>query len=392
MRRETSHVSLVLGGLLAVPLSLMALGTLVPQVPFLGVVGSMSLPLAPGFMALCCFAAVAMVTLAVAWGHRRLGVTLLILGVFALVVSLVVTASQIVLARTVGVPITTDMVLRPASVATAPPPDITLPYTVGPDGSPVAMDVYLPDQATVPEEGAPIVMYIHGGGWVSGDPGESGTGLSWLAEQGYVVVSPAYTLATKQLATWDVAMPQIGCALIKVAAHATEWNADSRRIAVFGGSAGGNLALATTYAAAAGSLTPACEGTIPAVAAVGGDVPAVDPRAVHENTDAVFGAATRDMVLSYLGGTPDAFPERLAAVSPLTYAGPSSPPTLIYVSESDHLVPIAGTRGFIERAKAAGTPVQAVFRPWADHTISISALQGATVLYGLVQHFRAHGV
>lgn len=316
----------------------------------------------------------------------------LALSLASLTACIVVTANQLLVAHSSGVSISPGMVLRPTAATRRPEPDAIVPYATAPDGSPVSMNVYLPDPQAVPDGGAPIVMYIHGGGWISGDPYELGSGLTWLADQGYVVVSPEYTLASENQATWNVAMPQIGCALIQSAAHAPEWRADPHRIAVFGGSAGGNLTLATTYAAAAGRLTPACPGDVPPVAAVGGDVPAVDPLTIFQNTDAAFGAATRDMVTRYLGGTPDVFPERLEAISPITYAGSRSPATLIYASESDHLVPIAGTKNFVEMARAQGTPIDVVYRPWADHTISMSALQGQAVLNGLVRHFRAHGV
>jgi poly(3-hydroxybutyrate) depolymerase len=53
------------------------------------------------------------------------------------------------------------------------------------------MDVHRPDRP----EPAPVVMWVHGGGWVGGSKEELATYLQVIASAGFAVVAPRYSLA-----------------------------------------------------------------------------------------------------------------------------------------------------------------------------------------------------
>jgi acetyl esterase len=318
---------------------------------------------------------------------------LVIAGALALIGSAVVFGSQVRIASDAGVSITPSVFGLPFA-STEPDESVTYMTDVQ-TGEDLSLDVYRPSaDAETPASGAPVVFYVHGGGWIGGGPDEVSADLRWFADRGYWVVSPEYTLATEDHATWDTAMPQIGCALIWASDHAAEYGADVDRLAVWGSSAGANLAITTTYAAASGQLTPACDGELPAVQAVGGAVPAVDPATIYSNDDPLMGPATRDMVTKFIGGSAQDFPERISAVQGATYVSPQAPPTFLSVSEDDHQVPVEGIREFVDAATAAGVDVETLYWPWADHTIYVghNYLPNQTLIHRLLEHFRSNGV
>jgi acetyl esterase len=87
----------------------------------------------------------------------------------------------------------------------------------------------------------PCVLNFHGGGWVQGNPEQSG----WLASRvavrnRAVVISPSYRLAPEQ--PFPAGVEDCWDTLTWIVEHAEELGVDRNRIAVMGDSAGGNLA------------------------------------------------------------------------------------------------------------------------------------------------------
>jgi acetyl esterase/lipase len=59
----------------------------------------------------------------------------------------------------------------------------------------------------------------------------------------------------------------------------------------------------------------------------------------------------------YLGGLPNEVPDRLAAISSITYLSAKALPTLIVEPDNDGLIPSRGVLAFAEKAQAAGVDV-----------------------------------
>lgn len=92
-----------------------------------------------------------------------------------------------------------------------------------------------------PGEGLPVVVYLHGGGWVIGDLDHSDPLCRHLCrETGCVIVNVDYRLAPEH--KYPCAAEDTFSAIQWVAARAADIGADPSRIAVAGASAGGNLA------------------------------------------------------------------------------------------------------------------------------------------------------
>ena len=108
----------------------------------------------------------------------------------------------------------------------------------GNDARDTQFDVYHP-----PGQDAgplPTLVWIHGGGWVSGDKSDPGHYLTRLSAGGFTVVSLNYSLAPEK--RYPLAIAQLNEALRFLVDHAAEHRIDPTKLVLAGDSAGANLA------------------------------------------------------------------------------------------------------------------------------------------------------
>ncbi|MBF6299152.1 alpha/beta hydrolase [Nocardia amamiensis] len=252
------------------------------------------------------------------------------------------------------------------------PPDETVTYATV-DGQPIQADLYLPTSGSAP---APLVLSIHGGAFVSGSRGTNAY-TTWLADNGYAVLDVDYRLSDDAVHRWDTADADVACALTWAAAHARQYNWDMRRVAAFGGSAGGNLAINVANKINAGVLRPSCGNAaeLPRVGAVIALYPAVDLTASGTET-----AVGSDAARQYLGGTPEQYPDRYTATDSAPHITGKSPPTLLVQGANDHLVLATHTAAYAAALDAAAIPHRYVELPFLDHAFGSTELDtGAQV-------------
>jgi acetyl esterase len=116
----------------------------------------------------------------------------------------------------------------------------------GPNGE-ISINIVRP-QGSSNDTLLPIVMYFHGGGWVSGDFGTHERFVRELANKANVaIVFVNYTLAPE--AQYPVQIEQAYAATKWVAENGQSINVDPSRLAVVGDSAGGTMAAAVTLLA-----------------------------------------------------------------------------------------------------------------------------------------------
>lgn len=126
--------------------------------------------------------------------------------------------------------------------------------------SPLTLRIYQPDA----QGPLPLLLYVHGGGFVIGDLETHDKICRTLCHDvAGVVVAVDYRLAPEH--PFPAAVDDVTCALHWVAAHARELGADPLRIALAGDSAGAQLA-AVAALRAAGALVPRALGLIYPVA------------------------------------------------------------------------------------------------------------------------------
>lgn len=89
----------------------------------------------------------------------------------------------------------------------------------------------------------PVVVYLHGGGWVAGSPKTHRKLGMQFAEAGFLTINVDYRLAPEH--PFPAGLDDCVFAIKWAGANAKRWNGDSSKIAVGGDSAGGNLTAAS---------------------------------------------------------------------------------------------------------------------------------------------------
>jgi acetyl esterase/lipase len=248
-------------------------------------------------------------------------------------------------------------------------------YQALPGYRPQILDIYVP-----PTPGShPLVMYIHGGGWMGGHTRHSGAladfprVLASLAAEGFTVASLEYRLSGE--ARFPAQLQDANAALRFLAAHAAEYRIDPARIGLWGGSAGGHLAALTGVACRNTSLDPAAAND-PCAKAVVTWYGVYDFGAMNATPD---GNKAGAKLLGCDGPCPA---DKIASVSPVTYIGARSPAFLLIHGESDKTVPVAQSHLGEAALRKAGVPVEAIYIKGVDHSFigaSPTATRDATL-------------
>jgi acetyl esterase len=110
------------------------------------------------------------------------------------------------------------------------------------DGARITADVMVP-QGEGPH---PVLVYLHGGGWICGSPTTHRKLGYRFAEAGYLTISIDYRLAPEH--PFPAPFDDCEFALRWAAREAARWGGDASRLAIGGDSAGGNLSAAVAAA------------------------------------------------------------------------------------------------------------------------------------------------
>ena len=231
------------------------------------------------------------------------------------------------------------------------------------------LDVYHPPQSPLssPSSSAsstqpllPCVVYVHGGGWMTGDKSQSSLPmLLQLAHSGVVVATINYRLAP------SVRHPQqlidVKRAIHFLRTHSAQLHVDRALLFLAGDSAGGHLASLAALTAGEAQYQPGFEGADVSVLGV------IDTYGVHSFMRAKGGERSKqeDGFMNFLAqfvmpGTIDSRPELYAAASPIHHleralkrlqqgdveAGRKVPWFLCVHGHMDTLVPIEDTLRF----------------------------------------------
>jgi acetyl esterase len=132
-----------------------------------------------------------------------------------------------------------------------PMPDVDVEDTsvAGGQSGEVSVQILRPKGASSP---LPVILYIHGAGWVFGNNHTHGRLIRELADgTGAAVVFPNYSLSPE--AKYPTAIEESYAVPVWIADHGEEMDLDGSRIAVAGDSVGGNMATAMTLMAKARS-------------------------------------------------------------------------------------------------------------------------------------------
>jgi len=109
-----------------------------------------------------------------------------------------------------------------------------------PGGGTQPADLYVPAGAGPGIPPRPIIVMVHGGGYVAGDRTELGDAAKAAASHGYLVLNISYDLSAPR---WPRQLQQVGAAIDYVRAQGTAQGIDPARVGLLGDSAGAGLVL-----------------------------------------------------------------------------------------------------------------------------------------------------
>jgi pectinesterase len=221
------------------------------------------------------------------------------------------------------------------------------------DGEKLLLDAHVPSGAGK----FPVVLIVHGGGWMTGDREKDIVPLFAPFATNFTWFTISYRLAPTN--RWPACYDDVQTAIHWVKAHASEFKGDPERLALLGYSAGGQLvALAGTHATA--------DTRVQAVAAF---APPTDLVADNERRGGLS-ISMRNL----FGYEATNITEEVRAVltenSPLTYVQPGLPPFLLINGSADKTVPLGQTENFAKALKAANVDVTLIVIPEGQHRIS----------------------
>ncbi|MEB3372210.1 alpha/beta hydrolase [Saccharopolyspora mangrovi] len=219
---------------------------------------------------------------------------------------------------------------------------------------PLLADVHRP-----PVESAPVVLFVHGGGWrVGSRESFCPTWQDWspspfarLVSAGFAVVSVDYRLSGE--AVFPAQLDDVTAALQWIRDRAADLGVDAERIVVWGESAGGHLAALlglTATREAPGAIAGVIDWYGPS------DLSAMSSREDPDSREAHL-----------LGATASEAPEVARLASPVAHVHDAAPPFHLAHGTADEAVPAEQSSRLAEALREVGASVELDLVPDAGH-------------------------
>jgi acetyl esterase/lipase len=236
---------------------------------------------------------------------------------------------------------------------------LDIPYGMA-NGRLLSLDGLRPEGNS--EVALPVVLWLHGGGWYSGNKRNviDKHMLDFLVRRGFVVVSAEYRLSHE--ASFPAQIHDVKAALRWLRARPEVLGINPERIAIAGFSAGAHLAaLAATSGGTADlegeSGSPSYSTRVQAAIAMAGPTdftrnPAATDPSLNPNS---VGGVTPEQRL--LGGCIEELPTLARLANPGTFIGRDTPPILILHGSDDEIVPVSQAEYLYRALESKGTDV-----------------------------------
>ncbi|WP_339732828.1 alpha/beta hydrolase [uncultured Gimesia sp.] len=231
------------------------------------------------------------------------------------------------------------------------------------------------------EKPRPALLFVHGGGWSSGDKrlGIFKTAPIEYAQKGYVCISVNYRLTGE--AAFPACMEDVKCAVRWLRAHAEKYNVDPHRIGGYGNSAGAHLVSLLALVGKDKDLE--------------GDGPWQDQSSMlnavcvsavpTDFTSWPSGIENKPRLRKFLEQPDASLEEQAVKASPISYVHANAPPFLIFQGTRDRLVHVAQADQFVKALKATGAKDVTYHRyPGAGHGVFT---QNRKETYPLMEEF-----
>jgi len=224
------------------------------------------------------------------------------------------------------------------------------------------LDLFQPDNLN---QAAPVLVFIHGGGWKKGDKDDYRLYLVDFAMRGYITVTLSYRFS--QEAVFPAALNDVKCAIRWIKTNAKKYNINPDKIAVIGGSAGGHLAMMIGYSSDVAEFNEGC-----AADSIRSSVQVVVN--LYGPSDLTTDeAVARPSVKNFIGESYVKSMQKYTNASPINHITPDDPPTLIFHGTLDELVPVEQSDILNKKLTDIGVPVEYHRLKGWPHTMDMGA-------------------
>lgn len=356
---------LTVGWLLVLPCLAVLLSALAPILPWVRIYLVDIVPNHATWLLIASLAALAIAASLVAVRKTVASRALLVTASVTLLLATLMTSQLLLVAGRSGARIDLAQTLSWRSIGQSAAADESYVYVRRDGREALSLDVYR-GRGSADRRPNPAMIVVHGGGFARGSRTFGAANMRWYADRGWTVISIDYRLAHKGRPTWNLATRDVECALAWTAEHAKALDIDMERLTLAGPSAGGSLAMAAAYAGPNMRSDPVCGPRVPRVAATIVKVPLIDALESWDRPRELR-SVQRKLLSDYIGGSPEQYPERYAALNPTRYLPMPIPPTLLFAGSDDPLVPPGGAADFERKARAAGRNVRRIVFPYSGH-------------------------
>jgi acetyl esterase/lipase len=226
------------------------------------------------------------------------------------------------------------------------------------------LDVYMPASAQADNQKLPVVIWTHGGAWLSGDKTDSAPYYKLLAQAGYTVIAPNYSLAPDK--TYPTPIHQLNAMHAFVLENADRFQADTSKVILAGDSAGSQLsaqiaALITNpvYANEVGIVPSLKPEQLKGVVLTCGIYKMEELAHPSPNLSKLIGWGDDVVVWAY-SGTNDFSDPVIRQMSPYYHATKDFPPAFITGGNADPLTNVQ-SKPFADELQSLGVSVTRLF-------------------------------
>lgn len=228
------------------------------------------------------------------------------------------------------------------------------------DGKKLDLWLFLPKKRAT--EPMPVMIYTHGGGWGGGNkfnilkPAFRGT-LEHLLSEGVACAAIKYRLTRKGTSTAIDCVEDCKDAARFLVAKSADYHLDPTRMGVWGGSAGGHLALMTGLAQ---NSSFKGDDDLASHDPQFRCIAAYYPATTFLRPDLLKGSNFEkpERMTPMVGGLAKDHPDRVALLSPTEHLRMDSPPILLLHGDKDTVLPHALSEHLVEVAKNKGASVE----------------------------------
>lgn len=237
-----------------------------------------------------------------------------------------------------------------------------IPYLLKPTSPRQQLDIYLPSRESV---SVPLILWIHGGGFVSGD--KAVFVPKSFTKFGYAVASVDYRLSNE--AVFPAQLQDCMNAVRFLQSHATELGIDCSRVCIFGASAGGQLGLLL-----AENLALSKDPNFEVRAVVDWSAPTnLFTYQSQDRSDLSVERHGRDgFIARLLDGLPSEKPDVAYAASPALNVNRELSPVLIMHGSKDSVVPLEQSKAFYRSLQQAGVKAELKIIRGGTHNLATS--------------------